>query len=105
MSDAQLERDIQKQLDTHRETLRATSFFCCASCQKTKPAGEAAGVHAFRTENPQLLKAMIDRETGRMRIGTYAICLECMDSLPDDVIYQNATRSMAKQGLFGDAIA
>ncbi len=101
MSDADLEAYIRERLDGHRELLRNTNGFFCASCGKPKTANEAAGVHHYKTDDPALRKAMIDPKSGRPRIGTYAICLECIDSFPEETIHQNVTMSMAKDGLFG----
>lgn len=89
---------IKSRLEGHRETLRNAPAFTCASCGKVKPHGEAAGVHLYETDDPALQNAMMTSKGPR--VGTYAICLECVDSLPEKIIHQNVTRSMAKDGLF-----
>jgi hypothetical protein len=90
----------KKQLDGFKEVLRQSVVFNCACCQKQKPKGEAAGAHLFKTEDPAIWKAM-EEAPGRHRVGTYAICLECMDSYSEEVIYTKVTAYLGSQGLFG----
>jgi|FLYN01.1.fsa_nt_gi hypothetical protein len=92
---------VRQRLESHREILRQAPAFACASCGQLKSPKEAAGVHLYETRHPALKQAMIDPESGKPRVGTYAICLECLDSFPEDVIHQNVTKYMAQAGLFG----
>jgi hypothetical protein len=68
-------------------------------CQKEKPAGEAAGAHVYKTDDPVLQRAM-ETTKGR-RVGTYVICVACANSLPDDAIQEKVTANFVKAGLFG----
>lgn len=90
----------KKKLDGFRELLRQSVVFNCACCQKQKPKGEAAGAHLFKTEDPAIWKAM-EEAPGQHRVGTYAICLECADSYPEDVMAQKVMAYLGSQGLFG----
>lgn len=90
----------KKQLDGFREVLRQSMSFNCACCQKLKPKGEAAGAHLFKTEDPAIWKAM-EEAPGRHRVGTYAICLECVDEFPQDIIDKKVMAYLGSQGLFG----
>lgn len=89
----------KKTLDGFKENLRQSMAFNCACCQKQKQKGEAAGAHLFKPEDPSLWKAM-EVPGGRHRVGVYAICLECVDAFPDDVIKQKVTAYLGTQGLF-----
>lgn len=93
----------KQQLDSRREVLRTASHFQCACCDMPKPKNEAAGAHLYQTDDEMLLKAMTLPD-GRMKVGTYVLCLECVDSMPDDKIERNVTKNMAKEGLFGNPI-
>lgn len=93
----------KQQLEGRREVLRQAPYFQCACCDAHKPKEEAAGAHVYKTNDAMLNKAM-KLPDGRMRIGTYVLCLECVDSMSDDKIQQNVTRNMAKEGLFGNPV-
>ena len=92
---------VKERLDGQREWLKTASFFECACCNGMKPKNEAAGAHHYKTDDPMLQKAMIDRASGMPKVATYVLCLECVDSKPDAEIYKNVTKTVAKQGLFG----
>jgi len=99
-SEKEFKEFAKQQLEGRREVLRQATYFTCASCDKQKTKGEASGAHLYKTEDPMLQKAM-RLPDGRMRVGTYVLCLECVDSLPEKTIHANVTRNMAKEGLFG----
>lgn len=103
MSEKEYLEFAKQQLQGRRETLKAAPAFECASCGVLKQRDEAAGAHIYKTNDKMLLKAMVLPD-GRKKVGTYVLCLECVDSLPEDKIQQNVTRSMAKEGLFGNPI-
>lgn len=90
----------KKNLDGFREKLRQSVAFDCACCQKNKPRGEAAGAHTFKPEDPALWKAM-EEAPGRHRVAAYAICLECKDEFPEDIILKKVISYLGSQGLFG----
>ncbi len=92
---------VKQQLDGRKEWLRTASFFECACCNMMKTKAEAAGVHLYKTDDKMLQKAMMDPGSGTPRVGTYVLCLECTDSVPEPTIQKNVTQNMAKQGLFG----
>lgn len=103
MSQKERNAHAKTMLEGLRETLRNTAAFTCMCCQRTRPKGEAAGAHLYSTEDALLRKAMID-ENGKERIGTYVLCLECVDSLSDDAIHRAVTQNFGKAGLFGNLI-
>lgn len=94
------EEFVEYELEKHKEKLRNRIGFQCACCYAPKKSSEAAGAHHYKTENRDLQKAMI-AENGRLRVGTYVLCLECVDSLSDEIVQQKVTAYFAKQGLFG----
>lgn len=103
MSEKEHKAYAKKMLEGLRETLRTTAAFECMCCHRTRPKGEAAGAHLYQTSDPVLRKAMIDKD-GKERIGTYTLCLECVDSLSDEAIHQAVTKNFGKAGLFGNPI-
>lgn len=103
MNEKEQRKFEKQQLEALRETLRTAPAFTCMCCQNTKPKGEAAGAHIYRPDDVNLRKAMID-ESGKMRVGTYVLCLECVDSLPENVIYQRVTKNFGQAGLFGKTV-
>ncbi len=94
----------KKQLDGFREVLRQSVVFSCACCQLQKPKGEAAGAHLFKPEDPALWKAM-EVKPGQHRVGTYALCLECVDKYPNEAIQAKVIAYLGTQGLFGNKAA
>lgn len=90
----------KKHLEGFKEVLRQSVSFNCACCQKLKSRGEAAGAHLFKTEDPAIWKSM-EEKPGQHRVGVYALCLECMDEFPKDVIDQKVLAYLGTQGLFG----
>lgn len=100
MSEKEFKEFVQQQLDGRREVLRTAPYFTCASCDKPKERKEAAGAHVYKTDDAMLQRAM-RLPDGRMRVGTYVLCLECADSVPEKTIYERVTKNMAKEGLFG----
>lgn len=99
-SEKEFKEFAKQQLEGRREVLRQATYFTCASCDLQKTKGEASGAHLYKTDDPMLQKAM-RLPDGRMRVGTYVLCLECVDSIPEAKIHANVTRNMAKEGLFG----
>jgi|ERR1044072_3694217 len=91
----------KKQLDGFKEVLRQSVAFTCACCQQQKQKGEAAGAHLFRTEDPAIWKAM-EVKPGQHRVGTYALCLECVDKYDDSTIQKKVMAYLGTQGLFGN---
>jgi hypothetical protein len=89
----------ESRLEARREVLRNAPFFSCACCQKQKPKGEAAGVHLYEP-NSELRKHMLDGK-GTLKVATYVLCLECLDSVPEQIINTKVTAYLGKQGLFG----
>lgn len=82
--------------------LKNRPAFICACCKERKHRDKAEGVHLYRTDDPALRKALLD-EKGQERVGTYVICIQCVDSLPKHVIHQNVTRCFRKAGLFNSS--
>lgn len=100
MSDKESSDFAKARLTARREMLKTSKMFMCACCQKEKATGEAAGVHLYRPEDVDIVKAMLD-EAGRPKVATYVLCLECIDSFPEQVIHAKVTKSLAAEGLFG----
>jgi len=89
-----------KTLEGFKEQLRQSVAFSCACCQQQKQKGEAAGAHLFKPEDPALWKAM-EEAPGRHRVAAYAVCLECKDEFPEDIILKKVISYLGAQGLFG----
>jgi hypothetical protein len=100
MSDKDYNEFVKQRLDALRETLKAALVFMCACCQKEKPRGEAAGVHHYKAQTPDVQKAMV-AENGMPKVATYVLCLECLDSFSEEVIHSKVTSYLGTQGLFG----
>jgi hypothetical protein len=100
MSEKEAKEFARKRLEMMREMLRQAPIFMCACCQKEKPKGEAAGAHLYRPKGKDLAKKMVD-EKGQQKVATYVLCLECVDSLSDDIIHTKVTSYLGTQGLFG----
>lgn len=94
------EEFVESEVEKLRTKLRNRNGFMCMCCETPKTSDQAAGVHVYKTENPALKKAMLD-EKGRPRVGTYVLCLECIDSLDEDSIQLKVTKNFADRGLFG----
>ena len=90
----------KSRLEGYREMLRTARVFQCACCLLEKDRSEAAGVHMFKPESPELWKAM-EEAPNQHRVGLYAMCLECMDSVPEEVRMQKVVSYLGSQGLFG----
>jgi hypothetical protein len=103
MGDKEYKEFAKQQLEGRREVLRTVQYFSCACCDKQKTKEEAAGAHLYKTEDAMLNRAM-KLPDGRMRVGTYVLCLECVDSVSDEKIQANVTKNMAKEGLFGSPV-
>lgn len=91
---------VEKRLEARREMLRNAPYFSCACCQKQKPKGEAAGVHVYEPENSDLRKTMVDPK-GQPKVATYVLCLECVDSISEEVVHAKVTAYLGANGLFG----
>lgn len=81
-------------LESFRDRLKKAPGFFCACCGTAKQSGEAAGARNYVPTPGPLSMRMI-------RPAAYALCLECAE-LPETTVHQNATRHLAKQGLFGE---
>lgn len=100
MTDKDYNKFAKQQLEAMKETLKTTMAFTCACCQVQKPKGEAAGAHLYKPSSSSLQKAMIDPKTKMPKVATYVLCLECLDSYPEDVIHTKVTAYLGSQGLF-----
>lgn len=99
MSDKDYNDFAKGELDKMKETLKVSMYFTCACCQKQKVRGEAAGAHLYKTENNDLAKAM-KAKNGMPKVATYVLCLECLDSVSDQVLHTKVTSYLGQQGLF-----
>lgn len=100
MTDKDHNAFAKQQLEAMKETLRTTMAFTCACCQTQKPKGEAAGAHLYKPESSDLQRAMMDKKSKMPKVATYVLCLECMDSFPENVIHTKVTAYLGSQGLF-----
>ncbi|MCI0529601.1 MAG: hypothetical protein L0Y56_19335 [Nitrospira sp.] len=91
----------KSRLGGYREMIRTAAVFQCACCLIEKDRNEAAGVHMFKPEDPALWKAM-EVAPNQHRVGLYALCLECMDSVPEEIRNQKVLSYLGSQGLFGE---
>lgn len=90
---------IRELIVGHRKALKSAAAFTCICCRQDKASSDAEGVHVYKTDDPVLQRAMQTPEGPR--VGTYVICIACVNSLPDDVIYEKVTATFAEAGFFG----
>lgn len=101
MSEKEAKEFRKKMLEGAKEVLRQSLGFTCACCQLQKLSGEKGGAFLYEPKDERLRRAMIDEKSGMPRVCTYVLCHECLDSVPDEVIYQKVTAYVGTQGLFG----